>query len=370
MLALALTAGSLSARDYDNDNEGRNQSPGAVYTMDNSAGGNHVLAYNRAANGALTPAGVYATGGLGTGTGLGSQNALVLSRDGNWLFACNAGSDEISVFGVTPQALTLVSKVKSEGHRPISLALHKNLLYVLNAGGAVGDKDNITGFIFAFGTLLHGPNSTEALSTNSTGPAQISFTREGDTLIVTEKATSLIDTYSVGDDGLVTDHKTFTSPVPTPFGFAVGKQERIFVSEANGGAALASSVSSYLVSDAGDLASISSGVATKQSAACWVVITDNQAYAYTSNTGSGSISGYGVSYDGKLQLLNSSGINGTTGAGSKPIDLALSRHSRFLYSLNSGNGSISGFSINADGSLLTLTPITGIPTGANGLAAK
>ena len=64
LLALTLTAGNLSARDYDNDD--RNQSPGAVYTMDNSAGGNHVLAYNRAANGALTPAGVYATGGLGT----------------------------------------------------------------------------------------------------------------------------------------------------------------------------------------------------------------------------------------------------------------------------------------------------------------
>ena len=366
-IVLAVTPGNLFARDSDNDNAGNT---GAVYTMDNSASGNHVLAYNRAANGALTPAGVFATGGFGTGGGLGNQNALVLSRDGHWLFACNAGSDEISVFQVTAQSLVLAGKVKSEGRRPISLALHKNLLYVLNAGGAVGDKDNIAGFIFAFGTLLHGPGSTKALSADRTGPAQIAFTREGDTLIVTEKGTSVIDTYSVGDDGLVTAHKTFASPVPTPFGFAVGRQERIFVSEANGGAAIASSVSSYQVSDAGNLSNISTSVSTKQTAACWVVITDNQRFAYTSNTGSGTISGFGVGYDGKLQLLDASGITGSTGAGSKPIDMALSGNSQFLYSLNAGNGTISSFRINGDGSLQTLPVLSGIPAGANGLAAQ
>lgn len=344
---------------------------GAVYTMDNSINGNHVLAFRRAASGALTPDGVFDTGGAGTGGGLGNQGAVVLSRDGNWLFVCNAGSDEISVFAVRPSGLELADKVNSGGKRPASIALHHNLLYVLNAGGAAGDKDNVTGFIFASGRLLQAPNSSRALSADNTGPAQASFTRDGDALVVTEKATGVIDTFTVDDNGLLDDHKTFASPVPTPFGFAVGRRDRIFVSEANAGVVNGSSVSSYEVSDDGDLAGISLSVPTTQSAACWVVLTGDERFAYTSNTGAGTLSGYQVSPEGRLQLLNSNGVTGTTGdANSKPIDLALSRDSRYLYSLNSGSHTISAFRVDADGSLQTLPGVGGIPAGANGLAAQ
>ncbi len=363
-LTLTLLPGSLLADDNSWD-------AGAVYTMDNSTNDNHVLAYRRAANGSLMPAGIFDTGGLGSGGGLGNQNAVVLSRNGDWLFACNAGSDEISVFAVTPSGLVLADKESSGGRHPVSLALHHNLLYVLNAGGAVGDNDNVTGFIFAFGKLLQGPNSTRALSADSTGPAQVSFTGDGNTLIVTEKATSVIDTFTVDDNGLLDEHKTFASPVPTPFGFAVGQANRIFVSEANGGAADGSSVSSYEVSDDGDLAGISIGVPTTESAACWVVLTGNQRFAYTSNTGSGTISGFEVGRDGKLQLLNADGVTGTTGgAGSKPIDMAVSRDSLYLYSLNSGTHTMSAFRVNANGSLQTLPGLSGLPASANGLAAR
>src|SRR5258708_34808834 len=105
--------------------------------MDNATNGHHVIGYHRAANGPLTPAGVFETGGFGSGGGLGNQGAVILSRDGNWLFVCNAGSDEISVFAVTPTGLVLADKESSGGRRPVSLALHHHLLYVLNPGGAV-----------------------------------------------------------------------------------------------------------------------------------------------------------------------------------------------------------------------------------------
>ena len=361
-LALTLWPGTLLADDSA-------QNRGSVYTMDNSSAGNNVLAFERAADGSLTPAGAFPTGGAGTSSGLGNQGAVLLTGDGRWLLACNAGSHEISVFAATPQGLTLTDRVSSEGRRPVSLALHRNLLYVLNAGGAVGDQDNITAFLFAFGKLLHCPGSTRALSADNTGPAQVSFTRDGGVLVVTEKATGIIDTFTVGDDGLVADHKMFPSPVPTPFGFAVGRAG-IFVSEANGGAADASSVSSYEVSDEGNLASISASVATTETAACWVVLTCNEHFAYTSNTGSGTLSGYRVTRDGSLQSLNADGITGTTGAGSKPTDLALSLGSRYLYSLNSGNGTFSAFRVNESGSLQPLPGLSGIPAGANGLAAQ
>ena len=363
LLALALAPSAVIADD-------RSANQGAVYTADNAASGNNILAFRRAGDGSLSQDGSFATGGSGSGGGLGNQGGVVLSRDGRWLLACNAGSHEISVFAVNGHGLTLTDKVSSEGKRPVSLALHRNLLYVLNAGGGAGESDNVTGFIFFGGQLLHCPNSTRALSAGNTGPAQVSFTSDGEALVVTEKATSVIDTFTVGDDGLIDDHKKFVSPTPTPFGFAVGSESRIFVSEANGGAAGASSVASYQVSEEGDLSAISGSIPTTQSAACWVVLTRNERYAYTSNTGSGTISGYRVNGEGKLQLLRPDGVSGVTGSGSKPIDLALSRDSRFLYSLNSGNGTLSGFRISANGSLQALPTVSGIPAGANGLAAR
>jgi 6-phosphogluconolactonase len=359
--ALALLPGVIFA-------ESRAANTGSVYTMDNAVAGNNVLAFHRSADGSLILAGVFPTGGTGTGTGLGNQGGLILSRDGRWLFACNAGSNEISVFAVTPRGLALSDKVSSEGQRPISLTLRNGLLYVLNAGGLAGGTDNITAFHFQSGSLVHIAGSTRALSGDNTDPAQVSFISDGDVLVVTEKATSIIDTFTLGDDGLVTGQRTFSSPVPTPFGFAAGRTNRIFVSQANGGAPNGSSVSSYEVSDDGELVAISSAVPTHQTAACWVVLTRNERFAYDSNTGSGTISGYRVAPNGTLQLLNSDGVTGTTGPG--PIDLALNRNSRYLYSLNSGDGTISVFRVNADGSLVPLPGANGIPVSSNGLAAQ
>src|SRR5579859_6923907 len=57
-----------------------------LYTMSNATSGNSILAYLRGADGSLTPAGSYATGGLGAGHGLENQGALVFSDDAKYLF--------------------------------------------------------------------------------------------------------------------------------------------------------------------------------------------------------------------------------------------------------------------------------------------
>jgi 6-phosphogluconolactonase len=341
--------------------------PGALFTMDNATAGNHVLAYRRAADGTLSFLGEFDTGGTGTGGGLGNQGALILNRSGRWLVACNAGSDEISVFRVTPRGLQLTDKVSSGGRRPISLAAHRNLLYVLNAGGLVGDTDNVTAFLFSHGELSPLAGSTRFLSAANTDPAQISFSRDGNVLVVTEKATSVIDTFTVNDDGLIDEHQQFASAGQTPFGFAF-RRDALIVSEAFGGAVNASAVSSYELADDGSLQVISPSVPTTETAACWIVVTRNGHFAYASNTGSGTLSGYNVSSDGSLSLLDPDGVTAVTGPG--PIDMALSVNSRFLYSLNSGNGTISAFRVNHDGSLSPLPGVTGLPSGANGLAAR
>lgn len=359
---LALTALAPVAGAHDDDEATR----GAVFTMSNAAAGNSVLIFDRAADGTLTAAGSVSTGGLGTGAGLGNQGAVVLSANNRWLLVVNAGSNDVSVFRVRHGTLTLTDRVASGGTQPISIALHHGLVYVLNGG----IPNNITGFTLSHaGKLTPLAGSTQPLSAPSTGPAQVSFSPDGDVLVVSEKATNNLTTYTVGDDGRPGAPIVQPSAGATPFGFAFDRRGRLFVSEAAGGAPDASSVSSYRVADSGLLSVISPVVATTETAACWVVVTGNGRYAYTTNAGSGSVAGYRIGRDGSLTLHDADGRTGDTGAGSAPIDMALTRNSQFLYTLNSGNQTLSAFQVRADGALVAVPGIGGLLASTNGLAA-
>jgi hypothetical protein len=126
-------------------------------------------------------------GGTGTGGGLGSQGAVVFTRDGRFLLAVNAGSNDISSFRVRPQGLELLDRVASGGMRPISVTSARGVVYVLNAGGA----GNISGFrINNAGRLSPISGSAQSLSSAASGPAQIEFDERGTRLVVTEKATN------------------------------------------------------------------------------------------------------------------------------------------------------------------------------------
>ncbi|HTV55174.1 MAG TPA: 3-carboxymuconate cyclase, partial [Terriglobia bacterium] len=114
---------------------------GAVYTLTNGSTGNSVIVFDRAADGRLTLAGSFPTGGTGTGTGtlpvdpLGSQGSVVLNGSDQLLFAVNAGSNSVSEFAVDGDSLTHLNTVSSGGAMPISVAVHGSLVYVLNASG-------------------------------------------------------------------------------------------------------------------------------------------------------------------------------------------------------------------------------------------
>jgi 6-phosphogluconolactonase (cycloisomerase 2 family) len=340
---------------------------GVVYTETNAVTGNEIVVFDRARDGTLTAAGRVATEGLGTGGGLGNQAALALTKNGRWLFAVNAGSNEISVFAARSSRLKLVDKTSSGGERPVSLTVHDDVLYVLNAGGV----NNITGFtIGEWGKLTPIANSTKPLSAAATGPAQVQFDPSGETLVVTEKATNKIDLYSV-EDGVATGPLVRDSNGMTPFGFAFDRRGHLIVSEAFGGAPNKSALSSYDIDeDDGALDLISGSIGSSQTAACWVVVTRNNRYAYTTNTGSGTVSGYRINRSGMLSLLNADGRTAVIGAGSAPTDAALTKNSRFLYVLNSAIGTVSGFRVERNGSLWPVDTQGGLPAGVTGLVAR
>lgn len=358
---LPLIAGFTTPVAADNDKNAQH----VVYTMTNAASGNEVVVLQRSSNGSASQT-TFSTGGLGSGAGLGSQGAVILTENHRWLFVVNAGSNQVSVFAVGKNGLTLTDVVDSGGIMPISLTFNGRILYVLNAGGS----GNISGFMLRNnGTLTTLDGSTQPLSNGGVGdspqPAQISFGPKGNFLVVTEKMTNLIVTYEV-NDGIAGPPVTNPSAGMTPFGFAFDRRGLLIVSEAFGGAPGASTMSSYRVSE-DEFEVISPVVATTQTAACWVVISKDGKYAYDTNTGSGSISSFLIGKDGSLTLLDAQA--GLTGDGSSPIDMALTNDGKFLFAIGAGSSMIHAFEVNADGSLVPSGEVS-VPAGSVGLAAR
>ena len=115
---------------------------GHVYVNDNTKPANTIGAFDRHADGRLTPeaGSPFAAGGAGTGSGLASQGALQFSADGRFLIAVDAGSNQISVLRVhSDGSLSLVpgGVVSSHGTLPDSIAVYGDLVYVANSGAGI-----------------------------------------------------------------------------------------------------------------------------------------------------------------------------------------------------------------------------------------
>lgn len=363
-LALMLAGAAPALQAYqDDDDEGFRA--GKVFTSSNATAGNEVLVYDSDRRGTLRYDKRVPTHGIGSGGGLGNQGAVTLSDDGRHLFVVNAGSNTVSTFRVRRDGLHLSSVVDAGGLSPVSVAEHDGLVVVLNAAGA----GNIAAFRNRHGVLEAVAGGVQPLSAaGGTGPAQVAFAEDGRVLVVTEKATDKLTTYRVRRDGSIEAPVVTASSGMTPFGFAVDRRGTVLVSEAFGGAPGASALSSYTFEHhyAVRPQLVSASVSSGQSAACWVVVTPNGRYAYTTNTGSGNISSYAVGRRGQASLAEA--VAASTDAG--PIDAAIAPRGHTLFVLNSGGRSIQSFGIGRDGQLARPGRIDGLPAGANGLAAN
>jgi 6-phosphogluconolactonase len=364
-LALAVAGPAARADGYDDDDDDQGFRAGQVFTSTNAVGGNELLVYATDPSGQLALQKRLATQGQGTATGLGNQGAVTLSGSGRHLFVVNALSNSVSTFRIRRAGITLESTVDSGGQQPISVTEHEGIVYVLNAGGA----GNVTGFRNLAGTLRPIGGAVGALSAASgTGAAQVGFSPDGETLLVTEKATNKLTSYRVLADGRLDAPAITASNGMTPFGFAFDRRGHALVSEAFGGAANASALSSYAFEYGAPAKPVlvSGSVGDTQTAACWVVVTPNGRYAYATNTGSNTVSRYAVQRSGRLTLA--SAVAATSGAG--PIDAAIAPSGRALHVLNAGSHTISSFPVARDGSLGNAKAVAGLPAGATGLAAN
>jgi 6-phosphogluconolactonase (cycloisomerase 2 family) len=334
----------------------------AVFVQTDNPAGNRIVAYHRNANGTLTLAGTYPTGGRGgvlNGSAvdhLASQGSLTYDANHDLLYAVNAGSNTFSVFSVSGDQLALRQVVPSGGSFPVSVAVHGSSVYVLN-----GLSANVQGYVTDFGRLFALPGSNRSLGITVPSdatqfvstPGQVAFTPGGSQLIVTTKASgSDIDVFRVGPYGYLSSSPIVNAePGAVPFAVTFDAVGHLVVADAGTNA-----LSTFALAPNGTVSSIAT-VATGQNATCWV--TSAQGVFFASNAGSAKISSFAEQPSGQLGLL------GATGTDPGTVDAAPSVGGQYLYVQTGGTGAVDEFQVGPAGSLAGIGSVL-VPGAAGG----
>jgi 6-phosphogluconolactonase (cycloisomerase 2 family) len=366
-VAALATAGPAAARTHRFFGFGQ-ADPGAVFVQSDAlTGGNTVTAYERGADGTLSAAATYPTGGNGGQLAgsvvdhLASQNSLVYDARAGLLFAVNAGSNTVTEFAVSGDRLRRLQIVDSGGVFPNSIAVHGHLVYVLNALGG----GTVQGYRIVSDQLVPLAGSSRALGLNpnatpqfTTVPGDIAFTPDGRSLLVTTKANGNdIDVFGVDPSGVLSASPVVNSePGLVPFALAFEPGDQVAVAEAG-----PSDVQTFALGSNGVLAPIDS-VATGQAATCWIAA--DGPLLFTGNAGSGTESRL-------VDLFGSLSVLGATNTDAGTVDGAVSPDGRFLYVQTGAAGIVDEFRVGFGG---TLTEIGSVPVpngvGDEGIATS
>jgi 6-phosphogluconolactonase (cycloisomerase 2 family) len=362
--AAAVALSALPASAAPSSHHGERPGPPAqhaVFAATDALGGNAIVAYDRTATGGLVQAGSYPTGGDGgvlSGSvvdHVASEGALGYDPGARLLYAVNAGSDTITVFAVHGDRLDRRQVIGTDGQFPVSIAIHGNLVYVLNArdGGSVSGFARIGGFLVPVPAwhraLGLNPNQTPEFTST---PGQVGFTPDGSHLVITTKnGGNSVDVFRVGEFGLSATPTVTSLPAAVPFGFAFDSFGHLVLTEAGPNA-----VATFSVADNGALTQLGA-VATGQAATCW--ITDANGTLYASNAGSGTESVLRSDATGAVTLL------GATPTDAGTVDAAASADGRYLYVQAGRPGNVDAFRINPGGTLTETGSVT-VPGAAGG----
>jgi 6-phosphogluconolactonase (cycloisomerase 2 family) len=334
----------------------------AVFVQTDNTAGNTIVAYERTVSGGLQQVGSYPTGGDGgalTGSvvdHLASERSLAYDAQARQLYAVNAGSNTITVFAVRGNTLSRSQVISSGGQFPVSIAVHGNQVFVLNALGG----GSVSGFVQAGGRLIPVPSWQRDLGLGTTSstvftgtPGQIGFTPDGSHLVVTTKgAANTVDVFQTGPFGLSAEPAVNSLPGEVPFGFTFDQYGHLAVAETG-----TNTIATFSIAADGTLTQLGSA-ATGQTATCWITASP-AGTLYASNAGSGTESGLRTQPDGAVTLL------GATATDAGTVDAAASSDGQYLYVQAGGPGNVDAYHINPDGSLTETGSVT-VPGAAGG----
>ncbi|WP_034260622.1 lactonase family protein [Actinospica robiniae] len=362
LTAASICAGAASAATRGSDAARRGIGQ-VVFVQTDATTGNQVVVYRRADDGRLTRLAVYATGGRGgvldgsVVDHLASQGSLTYDARHKLLYAVNAGSDTVSVFAVNGSLLRLRQIVASHGEFPVSVAVHDDAVYVLNAlgGGSIQGYTVAGGYLRAQRTwnrpLGLDPNATPQF-TNT--PGQVGFADHGHDLVVTTKANgNNVDVFPLRGDGAPARKPVVNNmPGAVPFSFVTDERTGfLYLTEAGPNA-----VVSFTVHEDGKLTRQRTA-STGGTATCWITESDGTLYA--SNAGSSTVTVLHAGVDGTMQRV------GTTPTDPGAVDSAASSDGRFLYVQTGANGILDEFAIRPGGGLTRIGAQT-VPNAVGG----
>ncbi len=357
VIGAALAAAPASASTSDSPQTPSN----AVFVQNDNVDGNSIVAYDRSADGTLSQAGVYPTGGLGgvlSGSvvdHLASQGSLTFDRASHTLYAVNAGSNTVTVFAVNGDRLSRIQVISSGGTFPLSVTTHGHSVYVLNGldGGSIQGYYRIAHHLRLIPRWHRELNLPVSEPQFTHTPGQIAFTPNGTRLVVTTKAASnSIDVFKLGVLGRPAAEPVVNYEASTvPFAVTFDPSGRLVVAEAG-----TNSVATFTIQPSGVLDPVDE-LATGQAATCW--IARNGDYLYASNTGSANLSGIHDDGHSSLDLL------GTTPTDAGTVDAAVSHDGRFVYVQTGAAGIVDEYRADANGSLTAIGSVT-VPGGVGG----
>ena len=362
--------------------------PGAVYTQTNQPSGNSVVWYARSGDGRLTERGTYRTGGAGAPNyysgfpNTDSQGSVVINPQKTLLFAVNHGSRSVTSFRILGNGrLRRADIAASGGKGPASLTVNANgILYVVNEGAPArlqGYRVSAAGAMAPIGgptTLAH-PRSS---------PGQVGFDATGRFLVVSDRFAGATKTdqdwfeiFRLSPDGRPVALPPVRSVPQEPYAFGFTSRNELLVANAENNGPLASTTTSYRFGAGGGFTRVAAQP-TSQTAGCWLVITDDDRFAYVSNGGAPTVVAYAMSRGGAFRNISPGGLIRLSGLGG---DVAVSSGSAFLYALNTdpsgilnkdpkARSDIDGFRIGRDGRVTRIgTFRTGrLPFTSSGLA--
>lgn len=219
-----------------------------VYVQDNVSTGSGIMIFRRE-NAALTFLKTIPTGGKGLFDFVGFNRAptgtfaavdigpyehdgiIIMNRERTRLFSCNQGSDDLSVFDISPDGLDLTPVPGSPfktGHVPSSVAItgpNFDIVAVVNKDDEGNPKipgkqgSIMTYRMAANGSLTPIPNSEikfpgarcgeGVICNQTTTPSQVLTTQDGHVVFVNDFFAGMIRPFRVNDNGTLTPTKPF-----------------------------------------------------------------------------------------------------------------------------------------------------------------
>lgn len=395
-----------------------------IYVLSNNPepGQNAVLGYRQNGAGKVKPirGGPFLTGGTGfyvDDERLGpddSDQELLVSADGRFLFAVNSGSGTVASFSITQKAhrgrLKFLGAFNSGGDNPVSLGQSGQFLFVINKsnqdpGETAGDNPNITTLrINNDGILSPVAGGTVELPAG-VQPTQAMVSPDGKHLFninlfefpfppppgfppFAPPYASRLVSYNINPNGTLTEADSETAPTPPPYilGMDVHPTEKILYA----GYVLGAAMGTYTYNDAGQLTYVgSSSIGTDDFGICWIEVSSDGKYAYSSNSTTDTISVFSLADPLHPVEIQSVLLNGPRGSvpqpapvlfGTTPFQLELDPENDFLYVVNhettlednfpEGNA-LHVLKVGSDGKLTELTsspvvfPTSLVPPGAH-----